>query len=139
MIKLIRRHQRWDKVYLLCPTSAQDTYNPIRDYIDKVFTHADAAVFDQIIQEQKKNPERRLLVIMDDVAAEAATNTGRKGGLPMLANNARWCNVTLIAMTQNLSSYTPSLRDNAEAIMFFQCMNKKGASLHVGRAQPISR
>jgi hypothetical protein len=102
-----------------------------------VFNHADAGTFDKIVREQEKDPERRLLVLLDDVAGEHAVNTGRKGGLPKLANNARWLNITLVAVVQNLTSVTPALRDNAEGIMFFQTLNVKETALMTEERNPF--
>ena len=67
----------------------------------------------------KNQDSDKTLLIIDDCAADAATNTGRKGALAKLSNNARWRNCSMIIISQSIASITPAFRDNLEALMFF--------------------
>lgn len=134
MIRLLRRHRHWDYIYLVCPTHEQDTYDPIRKYITQTYQRVDAEegfneedVFMRLHKRVTRHAENgeKTLIIIDDCSGEQATNTGRKGGLPRMANNARWLKLSLVVITQNLSSITPSLRENAEALVMFNTLNVK--------------
>lgn len=132
IILLLKEHGRhWDDIYVICPTFEQPAYNSLRDMVTKVYEHVDARteedenVFDKLIRKVKKNAEdhRTTLLLVDDCAGEHATNTGRKGGLPKMAANARHWNLSLICITQNLSSMSATVRDNSEGLILFPTMN----------------
>lgn len=83
------------------------------------------SVLDKLIKQQKSENERRLLLIIDDMAAEKYLNEGRKGTFADFVNNARWYNTSIIGIGQSITSWSPAFRDNAEGIMFFNTLNLK--------------
>lgn len=127
MLKFLIPIERWENIILISPTAAQPTWNPIRVYITQEISKSSDEVFERITRRQRvrqdEEPEKTLLLI-DDSSAEHSTNQGRKGGLAMLGNTARWMNLSVIIMTQNLTSISPSFRENAEGIIMFQTLKK---------------
>lgn len=117
------RKMKWENIYLVSPTAEQHTFDPIRKVFTRTFKHGASGIFDRITGLCEKRRDERSLLIVDDCAADHGTNTGRKGGFANIANNARWINLSVIVITQNLSSISPSMRDNAEAIIFFRSLN----------------
>lgn len=80
----------------------------------------------EFVKKKQSNGEEsaRSLLIMDDCAGLSEMNTGRLGSLPALANKSRWMNLSIIIVTQNMTSITPAFRENAEAYILFQTMNR---------------
>lgn len=116
---------KWEKFYVICPTWRQETFEPIRDLASRVWKELDEEAIEKIRKTQSAEGAEPALLLIDDCAADYSSNTGRKGGLPGLANNARWLNLSMIVITQNMSSVTPSFRDNCEAVMMFHTLNRK--------------
>jgi len=139
--------EKWHRIILVSPTSSQPTFNPIRKMIKYTFTEASEDVFNHIermcaaaMRKGSKNPipsPYRTLLIVDDCSAEKSTNRGRKGSYSKLANNARWLNLSIITITQNLSSISPSFRDNAEGLMLFHTLNQKEKEYIIQERNPF--
>lgn len=110
---------------LVCPTVEQSTYEPIRDHVTRFVTDTQELQALQDLTKRRPDDEPALLVI-DDCSGESWTHpSGRKGILPVLTNNARWLSLSIVIITQNISSITPSMRENAEGFMMFQSLNAK--------------
>lgn len=128
----MRRSCKWEEIIVMCPTAGQQTYDPIREDVTRFSNDPehdlelleDLAARSAELEDGEHGREPALLVI-DDCAGQSWTNTGRKGGLPTLANNARWCNLSIIVITQSLASVTPAFRESAEAVMMFRSINAK--------------
>jgi len=127
IMKFLMPLERWENIILISPTAAQSTWNPVRQHITQEVSKSTEELFERIIRRQRPRnddePEKTLLLV-DDSSGEHSTNQGRKGALATLGNTSRWMNLSVIIMTQNLSSISASFRDNAEAIIMFQTMKK---------------
>lgn len=138
VVRFLRsRMHEWDKIYLISPTASQDTFDPIRDYVTKIYKEPSESLFQKIIKKQSKPDPDRTLLIIDDCAAERETNMGRKGGLAHIANNSRWWNLSVIVISQSFASVTPALRDNAEAVMLFATLNVKEKNYMIEERNPF--
>jgi hypothetical protein len=143
-IKYMLKKSKWQRILLVCPTAAQDTFNPIRTLILKVFDSPSEDTYDLIYRlcspksEKKLSPVRTLLIV-DDCSADGSTNKGRKGAFSRLANNARWLNLSMIVISQNMSSISPAFRDNAEGLMLFHTMNKKERQYILDERNPFPK
>lgn len=116
--------EHWDDLYIFCPTYDQSAYNRLRPYITKHFkTLSNEAMFK--ISKRNKANKRRTLIIIDDCSNQQELHEhGRKGIFDELCNNGRHYNISIIVVTQNIKSISPSLRENAEGLMIFQSLNK---------------
>ena len=59
------------------------------------------------------------LLLVDDAAAEAATNKGNKGAFSRLCLAAPHLNLSIVGVFQRLTSASPAFRDNCEGIISF--------------------
>ena len=144
ILKKMKPLCKWDYVYLVCPTDGQETYDPILTWITKTYREADATeedqdVFSRLIKKVEKHhrDHAKTLIIVDDCAGKHATNTGRKGGLPQLAANSRHMGLTLVIITQNLTSVTKTMRDNSEGIMLFSSMSADEKDIMIKERNPF--
>ncbi len=76
----------------------------------------------RFIQKQlhEKAADERVAIFIDDQAGSHSVHLGRKGVFATIANNAVWQNSSVIVLTQNLTSISPSFRDNVEGLIAFQ-------------------
>ena len=121
LISNLRALRKWTRIILMCPTAFQKTYDPIRRYISKVINEPSPPRLKGVLREAMRTQRAggRTLLIIDDCADQPILNTAYKGSLPNLINNARHYALSLIIITQNITSVTPSMRQNAECVLFF--------------------
>lgn len=67
----------------------------------------------------KQNKQIKTLLIIDDAAAEKATNSGNKGSLSRLALACPHLNLSIVGIFQRITAASPALRDNTEALISF--------------------
>lgn len=114
------------QVFVACPTFWQQSqFAPLRNITNcfntrNVFTHVTDEVFEKIfkILDHQKGSIKTLLIV-DDAAAEGATNKGNKGAFSRLCLASIHLNLTIIGMFQRLTSASPAFRDNAECLVSF--------------------
>lgn len=129
-VPLIRSHiiPQVNKVYAIVSTFSQVSYRVLDEFIDPeaLFSTASESVF-RLIKEKihENNFALKILLIIDDQAGVQALNSGRKGTFAELIPNALHWNLTIVVMTQNVTSVTPTLRDNADFLMAFYTSNSK--------------
>ena len=132
ILRAIQRYFHIDHTILLSPTAGQPIWQRLEPYLDEVHTKLWAEdeedqtnIIDKILQQQAtdEHKDRRVLLVIDDFAAERSLNEGRKGTFAELVNNARWRNISVIGIGQAITSWSASFRENAEAIIFFPTLN----------------
>lgn len=135
----LHKRYKWHHIYLVCPTAEQPTFDPIRKYIERTWKEGDEETFTTILRRVKINHAegRRSLLIIDDCSGDTGTNTGRKGALPTLANNARWLSLSIVIITQNMTSITPSFRDNADCCLMFNTLKQAERNYYLQERNPF--
>jgi hypothetical protein len=119
LIKDVRR------CFAVCPTFwEQPSLAPLRRIKgaftkNTVFTRVDDTVFVHIWNELKRRPAPTLLLV-DDAAAESATNKGNKGAFSRLCLAAPHLNLSIVGCFQRFTAASPAFRDNAEGLIAFQ-------------------
>lgn len=118
--------QEVKQVFAACPTFwEQPQLAPLRAikkcFTPKnVFTTVDDSVFEYIYKcLAKHQPRIPTLLLVDDAAAESATNKGNKGSFSRLCLASPHLNLTIIGVFQRLTSASPALRDNTECVVSF--------------------
>lgn len=112
------------RCFAVCPSwYLQDTFKPLRDIKGAfprkhVFLDVEDGVFEFIEQICTNYPGPTLL-FLDDAAADKATHGGRKTALGKLCFNAPHLKLTIIGCFQQITTVTPSFRDNAEILVSF--------------------
>lgn len=114
------------QVFAVCPTFwSQPAFSRLRHIKDcftrkNVFTKVNDAVFEFIHETLVRQGFRiPTLLIIDDAAAERATNVGNKGSFSRLCIASPHINLTMVGVFQRLTSASPSFRDNTECLISF--------------------
>lgn len=102
----------------------QTTYDPVMPWLTHSYTEVTEDTLVEL-QTRLKDEQKKTLLLIDDFAAASWLNRGRKGSFADMGNNARWLNLSLIVITQNITSISPSFRNNAEGFIMFQTMIDK--------------
>lgn len=108
----------------------QDAFDGIRKYVrpEDVYLRLDAATFKRITakifnaqKQSLKNTGKkiRFLVLVDDCAGSNAIHGNRQSPFAHLAVQTTHWSMTLIVITQNPTSVSPSFRENAENVAIF--------------------
>jgi hypothetical protein len=106
----------------------QPAYRLLDEFVhgDSLFTTATEDVFDHIKQQLfETNFALKTLLIIDDQAGSPGLNAGRKGAFGQMIPNARHWNLSIVVMTQNVTSVSPTMRDNSDFLMAFYLSNTK--------------
>jgi hypothetical protein len=77
----------------------------------------------ELMEEQKLNPERKILVVLDDFAEELKGS--RKSALNQLATKGRHYRISFIFTTQKYNFAPPVIRNNVQEIVIFKINNGK--------------
>lgn len=85
---------------------------------------------------EDERARNRTLLLIDDCAGDSALNVGRKGPFATLSNNARHLNLSIIVLTQNMTSISRSFRDNVEALILFRTLHVRELALLVDEHNP---
>lgn len=83
-----------------------------------VFTKVSDKVFEYIYQQLDRIRAPTLLIV-DDAAADHATNRGNKGSFSRLCIASPHLNLSIVGCFQRLTSASPAFRDNTEALVSF--------------------
>lgn len=118
---LLKKVQR---CFAVCPTFwMQDSLKELREIPGafpkkNVFTKVNDKAFEEIFRicEKKRAPT---LIYVDDASAESSTNKGNKGAFSRLAIACNHLNISMVGVFHRFTSVSPSLRDNAEAVISF--------------------
>jgi hypothetical protein len=116
------------RCFAVCPTFwSQPALKSLRDvnkdgvyyFTNKtVFTQVDDSVFNLLYEVISAHPAPTLILI-DDSAADRATNIGNKGAFSRLCISCNHHNTSMVGIFQRLSSASPSFRDNCEGLISF--------------------
>lgn len=125
---------RFDQIIWVSPTVTSDkTTKPIRDLMAepdnelgakiKLFTDVDKGTVDTIITQtvalQKKNPDDKTLIILDDCLGALKNNAFGK-----LCSKYRHDNLSVLAISQTFRSFDATARTCASGFIFFKTYNK---------------
>lgn len=134
-IPFVRKHiiPQVNKVIAIVSTFSQPAYDTLRAFIkpEDTFDFASEKVF-ALIKENliaHRFSQKVLLIIDDQAGTTAIHGVGRKGPFNELIPNARHWNISIVLITQNLTSVTPALRDNADFLSVFYTTNEKEMNL----------
>lgn len=120
-----------DEIIVMCPTfNTQKTFDPIRKLVDEknIWTGGNKNDFSGIHRYLKTSqdmrikrglPQKRVLILVDDMAGTNAIHGGRFSPFAHLAIQTPHLNCSLIVITQQPTSVSPSFRDNCEGVMVF--------------------
>jgi hypothetical protein len=118
MLRSVRR------CFAVCPTFwSQPALAPLRRIRGaftnrNVFTQVNDSVFEYLYKIISTQPAPTLILI-DDSAADQATNVGNKGSFSRLCISCNHHDTSMVGIFQRLSSASPSFRDNAEGLISF--------------------
>lgn len=114
---------KFDKIIIVSPTFLLDgNWRSISsDGID-IYTKYDDDIVEELITSQKQSgAEESVLLILDDCVNEDI----KKENLEILACNGRHLNVTLIVLTQKITSISTTIRANFDQILHFYTASKR--------------
>ncbi len=115
-----------NRVFVVCPTFwQQPAFQPLHEIkncfgVHNVFTKVSDSVFEKIFRILDKSKHIKTLLIIDDAAAEAATNKGNKGSFSRLCLASPHLNLSIVGCFQRAAQCTVSLRDNTEVMIMFK-------------------
>lgn len=116
------------RVIVVCPTAEDQviydnilSYVSEKDFYDEELYEEDwDEILSSIVKEYKEsNKKKRTLLIVDDCASDSATNAGRKSAFSRLVTLSNHKGTSIVGIFQQVTTVTPSLRDNAEMIVTF--------------------
>lgn len=131
-VKLILDQYRLqvDRIFMLCPTWKQKTFDPIRHLVLErdVYTEVTKETFSRLSRElevlsRRPNPPR-VLVYVDDCAGTKAIHGNGTGPFAHLAIQTPHWNCSMIVVSQQPSRVDPSFRNNCENIAVFPSEGK---------------
>lgn len=120
-----------DKIYVVCPTwESQTTFDPMRHLVDPkdVYLTADKDTFTSLFRKikleqnlclKKREPKKDILILIDDMSGSEAIHGGRRSPFGNLAIQTPHWNVSMMVLTQQPTTVSPSFRDNVENIFVF--------------------
>ena len=149
LTELMDTEHGWDRIILVCPSALTQPLwvdfwedNELDD--DDRHTVYKTGMIDELqeaIRAARTEGEEgdRVLLILDDLAAENVVHegSGRQGEFADVANNARHIPLSVWVFTQNLTSVSPSFRDNADALVLFRTFNLDEIKILQNQLNPI--
>jgi hypothetical protein len=126
----INKNQKFDVCFLFCETA---DYNEDFEYISDNFKYNkyDEGTLNKIIEKQEecikrnkkdKDNHPKVLIVLDDVASSSELFYSE--AISKLFTLGRHLNLSVIYLTQHLSSISPKQRKNADIIIAFKDVNK---------------
>jgi hypothetical protein len=83
---------------------------------EEIFKHIEKMIEEMLEVEE----DARFLILVDDMAAEASTNRGRKGPFADMVIRSKHLHLTIVGLFQQTTTASASLRDNAEFVINFR-------------------
>lgn len=114
---------KFDKLVIISPTFLLDkNWCSISTDGIEVHTSYDDEIVGELIESQKKNgAEEAVCLILDDCVNEQV----KKEQLEIIATNGRHLNITLIYLTQKITSVSTTVRANFDQILHFYSSSKR--------------
>lgn len=122
------KKKQWHKIFIFCPTGrlhkqGEPHVKNYDDHFDKSHIYIDhdryEEQFDQIIEYQKKNEGRRILLVFDDCVGNI--NFSKKF-FTKVATQGRHYNMSTFIVTQYFKAIEPIIRTNAFTFYVFKTM-----------------
>lgn len=109
------------RIYVFCPTGLIEKKGNYPDFFDKnvIFSDPDKyeLIFDKILEYQKKNPTRRILLLYDDCIGSVSFG---KDFFTKVAISGRHFNISSFIITQYLNKVPPVIRTNCFTYFVFK-------------------
>lgn len=117
----------YDKFYLFSRTAKlQEAYDfvPRRMITDDFDERLLTEIWDrQVKTKADDKPLDKVLIVLDDIIASPSYKTSKM--LDEIAYGARHCNITVVLLSQNMSSIKTSIRNNIRIAVAFQLSSKR--------------
>lgn len=113
-------YQRFDVIYVFSPTwNYQNTFDVLDLPPEQVFEEFDEKKIAEIIEENKEEQKEVLIIFDDCISSKGFKKTTEHSPLNHIATLGRHFNISLIIISQKLTSVSTQVRQNSDYIVLF--------------------
>lgn len=128
-LMLARWLQQFNKIYIVCPTYAEDkVWGPLDEYVNKgrivvldsVNENQLKKIWNDARDKKRKGVEQHILIYFDDCGGQTGfKKIGEDGIINQLTTKGNHSNISTIYVVQRIVFCSPTMRINAECVLSF--------------------